>query len=1149
MAARYWVGGSGTWDATSTTNWSTTSGGPNGASVPTISDDVIVDAGSGTNPTITLSSSAGALACASLTANTVASSFVGGADLTVAGNFNFDTAGAAINSLSLTSGALTFTGASLPQVKFPNAGITTTLYDLTINCPGTTLTSFNNVTVSNILTLTAGSWTTDYQIYAKIFSSSNTNTRALTGFGSLNLTGTNTTIYDVTTSTGFSNSTMSVYADNASSSTGTRVFSGPMYRVFVLNGSDSVSFTGPISGTLSFDNIFTGTWLNTALSVGALSISANMTIQAGSNTVTLTASSTLNPNGKTFDFPLTCAAGTTVTLGGALTLGNTRTLTLSGTGFNSGSPGFNTTAANIVWTAGTLNIANVTVTLTGTGTVWNCTSTGALTMTNFARIQMTSTSTLGRTFAGNGKVYTNVIIGGATGVSTTIFTGANTFSLTSTKTVAHTIVFPATLTTTMPVFNVSGTAGNVVTIQSSLVGTAAVWVTTSTQTNINYLSIRDVNGTTATNWYVGANSTNVSGNTNLTFSTVTALYWVGGTGTWSQTGRTNWAISSGGAGNAGVPGPNCDAIFDSNSGASPTITMSAVGTGPAAKSFSIPSTNGTLTFTSTGPLTTSGNFSITGGTVVWNGTGLISFALILPAITTASINVSSSALAAGFACNLGVYSPPLVTTVTLATAILTRAAFTLDSGILDLNNLTLSCLGFFSTGSQYYKSILFGTTGNITMTTGSSSFNMNGLYFTYTGTPTVNLANAGATATTLTTNLNFTEANALNFNFTAGTYTATITANNRVKNLNFTGFNGVVTPNAMTIYGDLTIPASGGTFNTSANTWTLNSTSQTTYTQALNIGRTIAWPITVNTSAFVTTRLNSSLTMLSRVFSLNAGILDLNGFDITGPFFNSFSSSVRQIRFGSNSITVNGTGSVVTFSGSNFSYTGTPTININNNTSTNTIVNFTNFNETNAVNVNVVSGTYALTEAANSFYKNLNYTGFAGTVGNTTKTIYGNLTIPSGVTKTAGTNAWTFGATSGTQTISTGGITIDSPFIFGSGTGTATYAVSGALTLGATNGTITFNNGTLQLPAGLTTTVAGFTTSGTTLKYLTSSSSGTQATLSGASGANTVTFLSIKDSNATGGATWDASAASNVNAGNNTGWFFGGGASNYFLVF
>lgn len=46
MADRYWVGGNGTWDGSTTTNWSATSGGVSGASVPTMSDDVYFDSAS-----------------------------------------------------------------------------------------------------------------------------------------------------------------------------------------------------------------------------------------------------------------------------------------------------------------------------------------------------------------------------------------------------------------------------------------------------------------------------------------------------------------------------------------------------------------------------------------------------------------------------------------------------------------------------------------------------------------------------------------------------------------------------------------------------------------------------------------------------------------------------------------------------------------------------------------------------------------------------------------------------------------------------------------------------------------------------------------------------------------------------------------------
>lgn len=43
MATYYWVGGDGTWDTSTTTNWALTSGGTGGAGVPTITDNVIFD--------------------------------------------------------------------------------------------------------------------------------------------------------------------------------------------------------------------------------------------------------------------------------------------------------------------------------------------------------------------------------------------------------------------------------------------------------------------------------------------------------------------------------------------------------------------------------------------------------------------------------------------------------------------------------------------------------------------------------------------------------------------------------------------------------------------------------------------------------------------------------------------------------------------------------------------------------------------------------------------------------------------------------------------------------------------------------------------------------------------------------------------------
>ena len=56
MADRYWVGGTGTWDNSNTTNWAATSGGAGGESVPTSADDVYFDSASHTGSyTVTFS--------------------------------------------------------------------------------------------------------------------------------------------------------------------------------------------------------------------------------------------------------------------------------------------------------------------------------------------------------------------------------------------------------------------------------------------------------------------------------------------------------------------------------------------------------------------------------------------------------------------------------------------------------------------------------------------------------------------------------------------------------------------------------------------------------------------------------------------------------------------------------------------------------------------------------------------------------------------------------------------------------------------------------------------------------------------------------------------------------------------------------------
>lgn len=153
----------------------------------------------------------------------------------------------------------------------------------------------------------------------------------------------------------------------------------------------------------------------------------------------------------------------------------------------------------------------------------------------------------------------------------------------------------------------------------------------------------------------------------------------------------------------------------------------------------------------------------------------------------------------------------------------------------------------------------------------------------------------------------------------------------------------------------------------------------------------------------------------------------------------------------------------------------------------------------------------------------------------------------------SGASVWTVGSAVGLTVTGTGTISMTSAsaktFVGGGAAYTnitLNQGGAGALTI---NGSNTFKNITntysatgatqITFQASTTNTVSNFTATGTSGKVLTiiSSSAGTQATLSKSSGTVSVDYCAIKDSAATGGASWYAGANS-TNNGNNTGWIF-----------
>ena len=135
--AKYWVGGAGTWDATTKTNWSDSDGGGGGADVPTSTDDVIFNGNSNaTAYTVVIGSTR---ACANLTVGNPGTSGVitwtfssnvnpsGNVSLPTGGVFN----GTGKFAFSHTSGTKTLltNGCAFAGFNMAGAGGTTQLSD------------------------------------------------------------------------------------------------------------------------------------------------------------------------------------------------------------------------------------------------------------------------------------------------------------------------------------------------------------------------------------------------------------------------------------------------------------------------------------------------------------------------------------------------------------------------------------------------------------------------------------------------------------------------------------------------------------------------------------------------------------------------------------------------------------------------------------------------------------------------------------------------------------------------------------------------------------------------------------------------------------------------------------------------------------
>ncbi len=304
MATRYWVGGNGTWDASTTTNWAATSGGSGGASAPTATDDVVFDTGSGGAatsyyfPTVTTGA-----ACQNISISRVSSTlgvyFQGGAlglcSVSVSGNFSVLTDRCVFQQASSITVEFKFT-ATTPGKTISVFSGTTTLCSLTFDGAGGSWSLLSDVYTSTLdtVTLTRGELNLNsFGLAAFSFSSSNTNVRTITfgAAGWLGIYGTSSSSFNCATST---NLTISVGASSyitisANGGAGIKSFYGggktwPALRIsdaFRVYGSNTFGSIGTVFNdgcSISFEQSTTQTFTTDIYMVGTAA--RNITLQS-----------------------------------------------------------------------------------------------------------------------------------------------------------------------------------------------------------------------------------------------------------------------------------------------------------------------------------------------------------------------------------------------------------------------------------------------------------------------------------------------------------------------------------------------------------------------------------------------------------------------------------------------------------------------------------------------------------------------------------------------------------------------------------------------------------------------------------------------------------------------------------------------------
>ena len=1115
MADRYWRGGTGTWNTSSTTNWSDTSGGAGGFSVPTASDNVIFDQSATYNVTMT-----GALACLSITVSAGTVSFLTGTTPTLQVN----------GSMSLIAGTVwTSTGAI--TFNSTTTGRTITTGGTTINAPitfdgvggGWSLGSTLTTGATQTTTLTNGALVLNgYDLTTGIFSSSNTNTRSI-AFGATNINLTHTTAAQTVLNMAIATNFTWTTTTSGALGTSTGCFQAVMdrTRTFVFGttgGSITNAPTLYLSSGASIATITTGSWFN-ELNLGTCSF----TIAATSLNVNqlYTASSTCVLTNMTITMRGTGYMQTNNSIGPLI-------INTSGTVYI--TPGGTVTCTTCTLTAGSFNFyTNCTLTCSSTFTFsgGSIDYLGTINCTTFTLAGPTFTMNAGAVNPSLSFVITSGTFnynGGTLGIVPTFTHTAGTVNFNQ----AYSLTTTGTYTFTAGALNLITN----ITLSTGIFSSAGALtrsIAFGSPSNLSYIQLTHTTAAT----------------TVLSMATLTGFSCTGAGGFYVPDMANTRTFSVGNT--AGGSAANAPSLYFTTGASVATLTS-----GSWFKDLYFGDTTFTLGTTS---LNIAGNLTIGAGlyttlTVTMRGNGYLwnryntAVQTIGPLIinTTGTISPYPGYT---FNCTTLTITAGTLDGTNMGAAITCSSTVTYTAGTLTLDSSTIYCTTFTVNGAAFtfnagalIPSVSFVLTSGSLTYGGTANLNEGALpLFTHTaGTVTLNKSMSLVTSGT---------AGAGTYTFTAGTLTlaegsiltcaifSSSNANTRTINFGTTKY----TPLYYTLGTNTYPPTYIQLYNSTAAATVLNMAIATGFTYT---GSGLFYCPGANTGTIVFGTTGGSTT--------NAPNLSISGSNVltvtTGSWFNVF--NLINAAYTTPATSVNVVEAFLLYSsGTHTGVTIVPqlsstVINNNGNTFGGLTLNVASLNLQLFESL-ILSGALTLTQGTlnmNSY--DITSATFAST-GTATRGILGNSNNTYTITGATFSNASATGLTMTGFTISMTSALAKS---FAGGGGSfpiLNQGGAGALTITGTNSFYNITNttqpATINFTAATTTTFRYFSLSGQAGSLITiGSATAANHTLSMSGGIANTQYMSISRSQATGGAGWIA--ATSTNGGTNSGWVF-----------